>query len=104
LGFGGEEAAIAIGRAHTPNSEETLALLYDLRRELGSMRWVSAELGLDERTVLRWVYHERCPRRPARRLIWSMWSLVFNPENLLFWAEELDERRRVVQERRRKMA
>ena len=58
-------------------------MLSDLCRAAGSMQRLAAALGLHERTVSRWVYHDRSPGGPARRLIWVIWCLCYDPEEQL---------------------
>jgi hypothetical protein len=78
-----ERVTSAIARNWTPTCKEARALLGDLRRELGSIPRVAACLGLHRRTVDRWIYGPNNPCGPARVLVWLVWSLCFNPENLV---------------------
>lgn len=82
--FGPMKIAAVHGLAASlaPDDEEVRRMIEDLRQACGSIPKVAACLGVEERTVSRWVYNERPASILARRALWFFWSLRLRPSNL----------------------
>jgi len=83
-----------IEQARTPTTEEARLMLRDMRLEMGSQARASVVLGVSPWTLDSWMRGRRGPRTPARRMIWFVWSIAFNPENLIPLLSPLPRTRR----------
>jgi hypothetical protein len=81
-----------------PTVEQCLAMLGELEGELGGERRAAAVVGPSVITVRSWK-RRRTMSMPARRLVWMVWALLFEP-NTLKTADDLVAWGRLHQSRR----
>jgi len=82
--------ASGLARVYAPTTEEVRAMLIRLRRR---QRWsqgtLAAVLAVPRDTLRRWEDRSRRPCRSARKLIWLVHALVFEPQELLGGLESI---------------
>lgn len=71
----------AIGFYLRPKDEEFHAMLAQLGAALG-WRATAATLGVSYLTMDSWRKRKNGPSAGARKLVWLVWSLVFQPTNM----------------------
>lgn len=77
------ELAAAVAKGLAPGTDKCRGMLLDIRRESGWPRaMLAAALGVSKDTLRRWEDGSRSPNAAAKKLIWMVHALYFEPERI----------------------
>jgi hypothetical protein len=78
------ELAMGLAQVYGPSTEEIRSMLLRIRRrQQWSQASLAAVLGVPKESLRRWEDGSRQPCSSARKLIWFVHALVFEPNSLL---------------------